>query len=170
MVDFNGRPDVPMLKEVKLLQVFDDAELAELLTLGTLGQFEAHGNIVIEGEMTWGLYVILDGLVGIFKTNKLSGDTFDIGQMRTGQYFGEMSLIDENPRSATVRALTETYLFNIPKQSFMEFLSRSPDRRQRFYETCIRDLAHRLKELSDNFIETQYQLWKTAMQKRSEAA
>jgi CRP-like cAMP-binding protein len=170
MVDLNGKPDVPMLKEVKLFQVFQDGELAELLKMGKLLQYEAHSNIVIEGEMTWGLYLILDGLVGVFKTNKLTGDSFDVGQMRTGQFFGEMSLVDDNPRSATVRALSETYVFNIPKQTFNDFLGQSPDRRQRFYDACIKDLSGRLRELSESFIETQYQLWKTAVNQRKEAA
>ena len=78
MVDLKGKPDVPMLRDVKLLQIFADQELMELLTMGKLLQYEAHANIVIEGEMTWGLYLIMDGQIGIIKTNKLTGDTYDI--------------------------------------------------------------------------------------------
>lgn len=169
MVDLNGKPDVPMLRDVKLLQIFADPELMELLPMGKLLQYEAHANIVIEGEMSWGLYLILDGQIGIIKTNKLTGDTYDIGKMHAGNYFGEMSLVDENPRSATVRALTDSYVYNISKEQFMKFLDASPGRRLRFYETCIRDLSGRLKDLSDNFIEAQYQLWKTAIQKKEAA-
>lgn len=169
MVDLGGKPDVPMLREVKLLQIFGDEELQALLKMGKLLQYEAHANIVIEGEMSWGLYLILDGQIGIFKTNKLTGDIYDIGKMNAGNYFGEMSLVDENPRSATVRALTDAYVYNISKDQFMAFLDASQGRRLRFYETCIRDLSKRLKDLSDNFIEAQYQLWKTAVQKKGVA-
>jgi CRP-like cAMP-binding protein len=163
-------PNVTHLKEVKLLQVFTEDELKDLLKKGQVEHHEAHSNIVIEGETSWGLYLVLEGLVGVFKTNKLTGDTYDIGQLAAGKFFGEMSLVDENPRSATVRALVDSHVFHIPKDRFSEFLAAKPDRRIRFYESCIRDLSSRLKDLNDVFIETQYQLWRNAIQRKKEAA
>jgi CRP-like cAMP-binding protein len=158
------RPTVAMLKEVKLLRIFNDQELAALISCGTGAVYEAHANIVIEGELTWGLYVILEGIVGIFKTNKLSGDTYDVGQLRAGSFFGEMSLVDDNPRSATVRALVDTSVFYFSKDAFHRFLDSGPDLKTRFYENCIKDLVARLRELDDNYVISQYQLWKTALQ------
>jgi CRP-like cAMP-binding protein len=158
-------PTVASIKDVKLLQVFSEAELAELLKLGAPASYEPHANIVIEGELSWGLYLILDGLVGIFKNNKLTGDTYDVCQLRAGTFFGEMSLVDENPRSATVRALTDSQLFYISKDNFYQFLNQSLDRKVRFYESCVKTLVERLRELDDNYVVSQYQLWKTALRK-----
>src|SRR5437763_1148142 len=118
MVMLNVRPSVPMLKEIKLLQVLTDGELNQLITMGSPAVYEAHSNIIIEGELSWGLYLILEGIVGIFKNNKLTGETYDVGQLRTGSFFGEMSLVDNNPRSATVQALTDCQLFYISKDIF----------------------------------------------------
>jgi CRP-like cAMP-binding protein len=165
MVNPNLRPTVPMLREIKLLRPFSDSELGQLIQIGAGAGCETHANIVIEGELTWGLYLILEGMVGIYKTNKLSGDIYDVGQLRQGQFFGEMSLIDENPRSATVRALTDCQLFYVSKDSFQELLRRSPDLKMRFLESCIQDLVHRLRELDENYVISQYQLWKSAVTK-----
>ncbi len=168
MVNSNSvKPSVQMLKEVKLLKSFTDTELAQLIPLGTGVTYEAYGNVIIEGELTWGLYLILNGMVGIFKTNKLSGEVYDVGQLRNGSFFGEMSLVDDNPRSATVRALTESYLFYISKDTFNDFLNKSKDLKMRFYETCIHNLVNRLRELDDNYVISQYQLWKTALKKEA---
>lgn len=167
MVDSNVKPTVPMLKEIKLLRPFSDAELAQLIMLGAGASYEAHGNIVIEGEMSWGLYLIIDGIVGIFKNNKLTGEHYDVGQLRRGSFFGEMSLVDDNPRSATVKALTDCHLFYISKDAFEEFLAGSSERKLKFYESCVRNLVSRLRELDDNYVISQYQLWKTALKKEA---
>ena len=170
MVTAYSNPTVEMLKEVKLLHNLTEQELGSLLQLGAGVDFEAHANVIIEGELSWGLYLILDGTVGIYKTNKLSGNNYDVGQLKQGSFFGEMSLVDDQPRSATVRALTDCHLFHISKESFHTFLSQSPDLKTRFYDTCIQILVHRLRELDDNYVISQYQLWKTALIQGKEAA
>ncbi|MEK7584270.1 MAG: cyclic nucleotide-binding domain-containing protein [Patescibacteria group bacterium] len=167
MINPNIKPSVPMLKEIKLLQTFTEAELAQLIMLGAGATYEAHANIVIEGEMSWGLYLMLEGVVGIYKTNKLTGENYDVGQLRQGTFFGEMSLVDENPRSATVRALTDCHLFYISKDTFNQFLSKSTDLKLRFYESCVKNLVSRLRQLDDNYVISQYQLWKTALKKEA---
>jgi CRP-like cAMP-binding protein len=164
-----GTPTVALLREVKLFKPFTDSELGQLLQLGELNEYEPHTNIVIEGEMSWGLFVIMGGTVGIFKQNKLTGDLFDVGQLKTGSCFGEMSLIENAPRSATVKSLIEAQLYHISKEAFMGFLNRSSDLKLRFYESCTKLLSSRLREVDENFVISQYQLWKTAIHKREVA-
>jgi CRP-like cAMP-binding protein len=160
MVGSNVRPSVKMLREVKLFRPFSDEELAQLISIGASASYEAHSNIIIEGELSWGLYVLIEGMVGIYKTNKLTGESYDVGQLRSGSFFGEMSLVDENPRSATVRAATDCQLFYISKDSFTHFLDQSGGLKTRFHESCLKDLVWRLRELDDNYVICQYQLWK----------
>lgn len=167
VVGHNVKPSASMLKEIKLLGSFTDQELSQLIQVGAAATYEAHANIVIEGEMSWGLYLMIEGVVGIFKTNKLTGENYDVGQLRHGSFFGEMSLVDENPRSATVRALSDCHLFYISKDAFVHFLDQSQDRKVRFYESCVRTLVGRLRELDDNYVISQYQLWKTALKKEA---
>jgi CRP-like cAMP-binding protein len=167
MVNANLKPTVGMLRGVRLLQQLTDQELAQLIQLGSSAAFEPHTNIIIEGELSWGLYLILEGIVGIYKGNKLTGSTYDVGQLRAGSFFGEMSLVDENPRSATVKALSDTHLFYISKEVFHTFLAQSADLKVRFYESCIRIVVARLRELDDNYVISQYQLWKTALKKEA---
>ena len=165
MVSSKVTPTVSHLREVNLLRKFSDSELADLIKLGQLQNFEPHSNIVIEGELSWGIFLLLEGTVGIFKTNKLVGNLYDLGQLHAGAFFGEMSLIDENPRAATVKSLTDCSVFHISRDQFMVFLERAPDRKSRFFESCTRDLIQRLRELGDNYVVSQYQLWKSATKK-----
>ena len=154
-------------RKIKIFDGLDDLQLTEAMRVGNTVTFEALTNILIEGEISGGLYVIIEGHVGVFKTNKLSGNLLDIGQLKAGQFFGEMSFIDDNPRSASVRALTDCKLYYLAKHQFMEFLRQSPETKIKFYENCIQDLISRLRILDENYIISQYQLWKTAMKKES---
>ncbi len=162
-------PTVQALKGIRLLKGFSDSELADIIKLGSSTIYEPHTNIVIEGELSWGLYIILDGMVGIFKTNKLTGQSYDIGSLRSGSSFGEMSLVDENPRSATVRALTETAAFFIPKDNFTSFIDQSSDLKVKFFSSCVKTLVLMLRELDDNYVISQYQLWQSALRKQGDS-
>lgn len=160
-----GPPPISLLKEISLLSSLTDEELTQLLGYGSILKREAHSNIVIEGEFSWGVYLLLQGNVGVFRTNKLTGLSFDVGQIQAPGFFGEMSLIDEQPRSATVQALTACYLFHVHRDSFLRFVSRSPDLKLRFYQACVKTLAARVRELDDHHVVNQYQLWKMALRK-----
>lgn len=157
------QPTIELLQEIKLFKAFSEAELKELLSLGKATAAESFENIVIEGEMSWGLYLILGGTVGVFKASQIGNTIYDVGQLEKGSFFGEMSLIDDQPRSATVRAVTPCQLFFLSKEAFQRFLSNGTDRKNRFYETCIKSLIFRLRELNDSYVVSQYQLWKTAL-------
>ncbi len=169
MVNSNLKPTVNHLQDVILFNSFSPAELAILITKGTGVHYEPHSNVVIEGELSWGLYIILEGLLGVYKTNKMTAQSFDVGQLRASNFFGEMSLIDDNPRSATVKALTDCELFYISKDNFLEFLDQIPNLKLNFYTKCVQTLVNRLRELDDNYVISQYQLWQTALTKEGKS-
>lgn len=154
-----------LLKEIQLLNSFSEQELAKLIPGGTISEVEAHTNIMVEGEPSWGFYIILEGLVGVFKTNQLTGLSFELRELQAGNFFGEMSIIDDNPRAASVKSLTPTKLFFISKEAFHSFLNQSADLKLRFYSSCVKSLVNRLRELNDNYVVSQYQLWQTAIKK-----
>lgn len=152
------------LREVKLLQELPEEDLQALVQAGEILNFEALAMIVIEGEPSGGLFFLLEGQAGVFKTNKSSGDLIEIGNLHAGNSFGEMSLIDNAPRSATIQALTACRAFHLPADAFTAFLMRNDQTRCDFYKRCVLELAKRLRQLDDHFVDTQYQLWKVALQ------
>lgn len=158
-----GDSIIDRLRGVQLFSVFTDQELQTLANMCQERNIVAFENIVIEGEQTWGLFLVLEGQVGVFKNAGTGGKLYDIGHLKAGSFFGEMSLIDTFPRSASVRALTDVKLLSLSKDVFNNFLNESPDRKMRFYDSCIQQMVKRLRELNDSYVITQYQLWKTAL-------
>lgn len=151
------------LREVKLLQGFTDEELQLLVGRGEVLDFEPHALIVIEGDPSGGFYFIMEGQAGVFKRNKASGDLCEVATLRAGLSFGEMSLIDDAPRSATVQAFTSCRTFHLPRSAFVSFLQSNAKTKCDFYERCVIELSKRLRELDDHYVLNQYQLWKVAL-------
>jgi CRP-like cAMP-binding protein len=157
------------LKEITMFQNLNDTEIKELYGLGQAQNFEAYANVIIEGEQTSGMYLLMNGTAGVFKTDRVSGKTYDICQLREGSIFGEFSLVDDQPRSANIRTLTDCELLYFPKEKFSAFLQKQSDRQIRFYEGSVRALVWRLRELDQEFVQSQYQLWETALKVNKEA-
>lgn len=94
--------------------------------------------IVKKGDVGLGFYLILDGHVHI----KEGGHV--LGELGRGQYFGEMSLFDEAPRSADVVATQDSQCLVIPRGIFMNLLKMEPD----ISIKLLKELSRRLRDLS----------------------
>ncbi len=157
------QPKISNFETITLFQSFTKIELEKLISLGHLLSYEAQSNIILEAEQSWGLYLILEGSVGVYKTNKITRDYHEIIELKSGDFFGEFSLIDDHPRSATVKSKTKTQLFFISKKDFLAFLDLSIHVKVNFYFNCVKSLIHRLRELDDQYVFSQYQIWKSVL-------
>ena len=92
---------------------------------GSLGKDYKDGDTIFE-ENSIGkeMYVILTGKVKVIKEK--DGEETTLATLEEGDFFGEMSLFDNNPRSATVKALGEIKLLEINQKSFLKKISRDP--------------------------------------------
>ncbi len=88
------------------------------------------------------MYVISSGKVRI-STNS-SGEEFELATLEAGDFFGEMSLVDSEPRSATATVAEDnTCLVVLDKDKFLQMVSQKPD----FALTVIHTLCHRIREI-----------------------
>lgn len=154
------------LKDVSVFGRFSDDELAKLYSIGMLIKLKPKANAVIEGEPTRGMYIVLYGRVSVYKTDPTSGSMVRLAMLEEGNNFGEMSLFDNAPRSATVVAETTCYLFQLDADSFNRFIREAADDLQvRFFRTCAEELATRFRRLNGDYINSQQLLWKFALRK-----
>ncbi len=99
--------------------------------------------VVKKGDIGSGFYLILEGHVQIKDGQHV------LGELGRRQYFGEMSLFDEAPRSADVVATMDTQCLIIPKGVFMNLLKMEPD----ISIELLKELSHRLRENSRSIQE-----------------
>jgi CRP/FNR family cyclic AMP-dependent transcriptional regulator len=109
-----------LLRSVPLFEGLSRKELLSIHETAKEVSFPEGKSIVEEGASGVGFHLILEGetevLVGGVKRNTLGA----------GSYFGEMSLIDGGPRSATVRTVTPVRTLSLTSWAFMPLLDKSP--------------------------------------------
>jgi CRP-like cAMP-binding protein len=108
--------------------------------------------IVEEGLPGDYMYVIRDGQV---KVTKLSGDGREkiLELLGPGDFFGEMSLLDNAVRSASVKSLTETRILALSRSDFLKELRHNPD----LAMAVIQELTHRVRQMDEQASSLSFQ-------------
>jgi CRP/FNR family cyclic AMP-dependent transcriptional regulator len=104
--------------------------------------------IVVEGQTGNGLYVIVSGNVEVLKGN-LAASPQVLAKRGAGDVFGEMALLGEWPRTASVRALDTVQCLGIDRWVFLSQLERQPQVTIRMLQI----LAQRLRDSDARFAE-----------------
>jgi CRP-like cAMP-binding protein len=92
--------------------------------MGTRRRYGANEVILREGDLGQTAYIVRSGAVEV--TSRASGEPVCLATLGPGETFGEMSLVDDKPRSATVTALEPTELEEIHQDGFFESLQTDP--------------------------------------------
>lgn len=87
--------------------------------------FPAGAKVYREGEIGTEMFTIRSGEVEITRT--ANGETFVLARLQKGDFFGEMSLLEDIPREATASARTDVELVRVNGAVFEEMLRRSPE-------------------------------------------
>ena len=114
---------------------------------GSLGKDYKDGSIIFE-ENSIGkeMYIILSGNVKVIKEK---GDVETvIATLGEGDFFGEMSLFDNYPRSATVKAEGNVSLLEINQKNFLKKISKDPSLVSRMLEK----MSHRIRKTDDKIL------------------
>jgi len=130
-----------LLRHIPLFANLNDEELAEITAITTMRQFPKGRVIINEGEHSDSLYAIVAGKVKVLVSEE-DGKEIILSILGPGEFFGELSLIDNQPRSATVVTM-ESSTFNVISQAdFMRILSTSP----KIAKTILQAMAKRLRD------------------------
>jgi CRP-like cAMP-binding protein len=114
-----GRGAVDMLAEIPLFASLSRRQLGKIAAAASAKRYAAHSVLVLKGKPAEAFYVILDGRVRV----AAPGRKVELG---ASDFFGEMALIDGEPRSASVVAIGEVYAMTIPRAKFLKVLESEP--------------------------------------------
>lgn len=95
--------------------------------------FEANEVIFRQGDRGDRLYIIVDGQVEVVKEDPGKGEEI-LGRLGAGECFGEMALVNDNPRMATVRSLSSTNLLTVDREAFHALFAHLPPLRGLFQQ------------------------------------
>lgn len=118
---------VGLLKGVELFSELNEEQLAMLADLVVVQDFNRDETVVLEGDDSMqALYLIASGSVQVYITGVDGRETI-LSFLERGDFFGEMSLIDGEPRSASVRTVTDAQMMIIHRESFLTLIRQTPE-------------------------------------------
>ena len=118
-------PITAILKNVPIFRDLRTNELREIERLIHWRHFKPGEVIFWEGEPGMGMYIIQHGEVGIFQGRETSHEE-ELANLRDGDFFGEMALLSETPRSATAVALTDCEILGIFRPELLNVFEVKP--------------------------------------------
>lgn len=133
-----------MTEETPLFARLAPEQLAEVASHGSARQFPRNAVIITEGDQSDSFYVIEEGRVKVFVSDD-EGREFVIRHLGPGDYFGELALIEDSPRSASVMSTEPSKLKVVSKAAFKECLERNPD----IGWELLRAMADRMRTLTE---------------------
>ena len=132
------------------------AEMKLLATFSSEERFVPGAMVFREGEKGDKLYIVLDGRVRISKFIPGVGEEA-LAVLDRGDFFGEMALIDDKPRSADAKAHeTGATVLSIDRTTLREVLSMDPGASLQFLSLLCRMISHRLREINDKIVQWKY--------------
>ena len=115
----------PVLRRVPLFAELGEAEIARLSDIARDRSYPRNSVILFEDDPGDSLYVVVSGLVKVVLIGE-DGREVILSMLKEGDFFGEMSLIDEQPRSAHVIAMEDSNLLVLRREDFQHRLREAP--------------------------------------------
>ncbi len=131
-------------------------EMKLLATFSSEERFREGSMIFREGEKGDKLFIVLDGRVRISKFIPGVGEEA-LAVLDRGDFFGEMALIDDKPRSADAKAHeSDATVLSIDRATLNEILSMDPHASLQFLNLLCRMISRRLREINDKIVQWKY--------------
>ncbi len=139
----NATPTVSplLLRNVPLFSLLPDAQLLLLASMLLRKPYPKNSTVVVAGDPADALYVVISGRLKVMMSDK-EGREVILAILNQGDFFGEMGLIDQAPRSATVVTIESCELLTITQTDFTRCLQKNFD----LTMNVIRGLVKRLRE------------------------
>lgn len=132
--------DVGFLNYIPLFSELSDDDLREIVKLAVRQVYKKDNMILIEEEIGSTMFIILDGRV---KISRISDDGREVilSILSEGDFFGEMSILDGQNRSANVVTLDDSRIMVIRREDFLQMLHDYPQ----IAINLLKELAQRLR-------------------------
>jgi CRP/FNR family cyclic AMP-dependent transcriptional regulator len=132
-----------LFAQIPLFQGLSDEDREVLAQRLAERSFKAGDIVFSQGEKGSSMYVVQSGAVQIYLPSKEKDlPPVVLKDLHTGEYFGELAIFDDKPRSASVRAMVDTVLLELTREELGEHLGRS----QKAAMTILAEMAERLRE------------------------
>jgi ATP-binding cassette subfamily B protein len=122
------------LQQVPLFANLPPVVLNDVAQRLRIEHFPAEDVVISRGDIGDKLYIIQHGQADVFASDAVNTQR-PLAILKDGDYFGEMALLYDTPRTATIRARTPLDLYSLSKEDLRELVTRVPELRQEIHRT-----------------------------------
>jgi len=145
------KADDPRLQKFSIFAGLGNDELACLLGLTDSLEFPAGATIVHAGEPGHCLYVLLEGRAKV--TVDVDGREVELARLESGDFFGEVSLVDDGPRSANVTSVDPCVILRITRMTIGVLSGLQPEAAIQILGAIGRALVRRLRASNQKYLD-----------------
>jgi CRP/FNR family cyclic AMP-dependent transcriptional regulator len=132
-----------LLRRIKILGNLNDLQLFRLADFMEAQECPINGIVFRQGDFGDGMFLVLNGEL---RARTMNGDMeLILGTFRTGDFFGDMALFDNGPRSADVVANIDSSLIKISSANFYRLIREAPALATPFLQAAARTLSSRIR-------------------------
>lgn len=139
------------LARVPLFERLSGGELEKLESLTTRKRFPSGTAIFFQDDPSDSLYVVLSGSAKVFRTSEDGRDRI-MTILQPGDAFGELAMIEGQPRSATVQALEDTDMLVLTRKDFERFASEHPE----FLMKMLQAMCLRVRKINEDVLDLSF--------------
>lgn len=152
-----------IFKQVDFLRSLDEDVLERIISAFKETPYSKEQVIFEEGEIGDCFYIVKSGMVALTKRSSLEGNiTGELSFFKPCDYFGELALIDDEPRSGTATASEDTVLLEVCKENFLNTCRAHPE----VLFSVVRTISRRIRETNDRYMN----MWDELLKKNKLAA
>ncbi len=134
------------LKEVNLFEGLDNKVINQIFRLGIVQNFKKGDMIIREGEQGGSFHILINGKAEVTKSSKAKGSQKkSLARISRGSTFGEMSVFDGAPYSASVRAVEDCDVHIIRGTDLKKFFEENPREGVVILMTLMTSISNRLR-------------------------
>jgi CRP/FNR family transcriptional regulator, cyclic AMP receptor protein len=134
------------LKEVNLFEGLDNKVINQIFRLGLVQNFKKGDLVIREGAHGGNLHILINGKAEVVKgVSKGKAKSRQLAKLQRGSVFGEMSVFDGAPYSASVRAVGDCDVHIIRGSDFENFLKANPQAAYGIFRTLLSSISNRLR-------------------------
>ena len=135
--------NVELIRKIPIFRDLEDADVRRLSEVATEEVIPVGGQVFSEGSRGDSLFAVKYGTVRVLKKGKDGQE--EVARMGSGEHFGEMALIDDDRRSATVDAVEHTELVRIKREDLEGLLAQDDALGHRVFRAFSKYLSRRLR-------------------------
>jgi protein phosphatase len=149
LVDIKAADRINLIQKAPLSKHLNYLQQVHIAAICEIERFKKGETVITDGdEGTW-MYVVASGQLSVLKDKKV------IREINPGEFFGEIALIQNSKRTATVIAKEETVLLSLTRKDLEEVFTKDPSIESRFYKAMLEKVLDRTVELTQQLSDSQ---------------